>query len=92
MVVLLPVSQMFLAGQGFMDPTLERKGFGVRDSFRFAWNHKLAVLGCGGGFLVLTLVPVIGWFLAPGLGIVAGTMEALHLLKEGQNQRLVAAS
>lgn len=36
MAVLLPVSQMFLAGHGFMDPTLERRRIGIGQSFRFA--------------------------------------------------------
>lgn len=79
MVVLLPLSQMFLAGLGFMDPTLERRGFGVMASFRFAWRHRARVLGGGAVFLLLAGIPVLGWFLAPTLGIVAGTLLVLDL-------------
>ena len=47
MAVLLPMSQMFLAGHGFADPTLERKGYGVKASFAFARANKLRLVGCG---------------------------------------------
>lgn len=80
MAGLLPLSQMFLAGHGFIDPTLERKGFDVGASFRLVRANKLRVLGCGCGFILLALIPVVGWFIAPGWGIVAGTRSAVHLL------------
>ena len=79
MAVLLPLIQMFLAGHGFLDPALERRSFGVRASFRFAWRYRMRVLGCGCGFVLLSLVPGIGWFLGPTLGVVAGTLVALKL-------------
>ena len=80
MAVLLPLWQMFLAGHGFLDPTLERRTFGVRRSLRFVWQHKRRVAGCGCGFVLLSLIPAIGWFLGPTLGVVAGTLVALELL------------
>jgi CysZ protein len=82
--ILLPVIQMFLAGQGFMDPVLERRGLGVMDSFRFAWGNKWRVLGCGAGFALLVAVPVLGWFLGPVLGVIAGTLAAVDLLPPAQ--------
>ena len=80
MLLLLPLSQMFLAGHGFLDPTLERRGFSVGQSFRFAWRHRNRLLGCGCVFVVLTTIPLVGWFLGPTLGIIAGTLMALELL------------
>jgi len=80
MAVLLPLWQMFLAGHGFVDPTLERRSFRVRQSFRFVWGHRRRVMGCGCGFVLLSLIPVLGWFLGPTLGVVAGTLIALDLL------------
>jgi uncharacterized protein involved in cysteine biosynthesis len=82
--VWLPLTQMFLAGHGFIDPTLERRGYSVRESFRFVWRHRLRTLGCGGGFMLLTAVPVLGWFLGPTLGVVAGTLNAVNLLRMGK--------
>ena len=81
MAVLLPLSQMFLAGHGFTDPTLERRGMSVGQSFRFAWLHRRRVVGCGAGFLLLTMMPIAGWFLGPTLGVVAGTLVALDKLQ-----------
>jgi CysZ protein len=78
--VVLPLSQMFLAGQGFVDPVLERRGFGVRGSFRFCWKHRYRVLGCGAGFVAFATIPLAGWFLGPTLGIVAGTLAGLDRL------------
>lgn len=80
MAVLLPLSQMFLAGHGFVDPTLERKGLDAGASFRFARANKLRLIGCGCGFTLLAMIPVVGWFVAPGWGIVAGTRTAVTLL------------
>lgn len=85
MVVLLPLSQMFLAGLGFLDPTLERRGMSVGRSFRFAWCHRRRVVGCGAGFLLFTMVPIAGWFLGPTLGVVAGTLVALDKLEDQGN-------
>jgi len=86
MAVVLPLSQMFLAGHGFIDPTLERHGIGVGRSFRFAWRHRRRVMGCGAGFMLLTLVPIAGWFIGPTLGVVAGTLVALDKLEETGNE------
>jgi uncharacterized protein involved in cysteine biosynthesis len=79
MALLLPATQMFLAGHGFMDPTLERRGFGVGQSLRFGWRNKLHLLGSGCGFVLLTAIPVVGWFLGPTLGTVAGTLTTIDL-------------
>ena len=38
------------------------------------------IIGCGCGFTLLAMIPVIGWFIAPGWGIVAGTRSAVALL------------
>jgi CysZ protein len=81
LAVCLPASQMFFAGQGFIDPTLERKSYGVRDSLKFCWEKRMRTIGVGAGFTLLTLVPIVGWFVAPGFGIVAGTRSAVDLLK-----------
>ena len=79
MTVFLTVSQMFLAGHGFLDPTFERHGYGVRHSIRLARRNRWRTMGCGGGFLLLTAIPVIGWFLGPTVGVLAGTISALEI-------------
>jgi uncharacterized protein involved in cysteine biosynthesis len=79
---LLPLSQLILAGHGFVDPTLERKGLRVGDSLRLLGCNKLRLLGCGCGFACLTMIPIVGWFLAPGWGMVAGTKTAIAVLSK----------
>jgi len=85
LAISLPLGQMFLAGQGFLDPTLERKGYGIRESLVFCWRNSMRTVGCGAGFTLLSLVPVVGWFLAPGFGIVAGTKSTLDLLRKSRS-------
>jgi CysZ protein len=79
MPVFLTCSQMVLAGHGFMDPTWERHGYGVGRSFGMARRHRWRCLGCGAGFVFLTAIPIVGWFLGPAVGMVAGTLAALDL-------------
>lgn len=87
MLCLMPMCQMFLAGQGFLDPVLERRQFSVKGSFDYCWRHKWGVIGCGCGFVCLTAIPLFGWFVGPTLGIVAGTLVALNLLASPDDTR-----
>jgi CysZ protein len=78
--VFLPLLTTYLAGAGFCDPAMERRGIGIGGSFTFAWRNRGRVLGHGLGFTILLLIPVAGWFLAPSYGVVAGTMGAVAIL------------
>jgi uncharacterized protein involved in cysteine biosynthesis len=91
MAVLLPITQMLLAGHSFVDFTLERRGFGVLKSFGFAARHRYRLLGCGAVFVLLALVPIIGWFIGPTLGVVAGTILALETVDSTQSRNLQPA-
>lgn len=73
-IVLLPATQAFFAGAGYIDPTLERHKVGVRGSLRYLARHRWRVLGNGLGYSLLMLVPLLGWFLAPGYAVVAATI------------------
>ncbi|HKX62327.1 MAG TPA: EI24 domain-containing protein [Verrucomicrobiae bacterium] len=79
MTVFLTVTQMFLAGHGFLDPTFERHGYGVGRSISAARKYRWRTMGCGSGFLLLTAIPVVGWFLGPTVGVLAGTISALDI-------------
>jgi len=79
MTVFLTVTQMFLAGHGFLDPTFERHGYGVGRSISVARKYRWRTMGCGSGFLLLTAIPVVGWFLGPTVGVLAGTLSALDI-------------
>lgn len=70
--------QAYFAGFGNMDYTLERKQFGIRASVKFIRQYRWAAIGNGALFLLLFLIPVIGWFLAPAYATAAGTLVVLN--------------
>jgi CysZ protein len=80
--VLMTLIQAYLAGVGFADPALERRRFTISATLKFARRHRPRLMGVGLGFVILMAVPVVGWFLAPSYGIIAGTLAALDLLNE----------
>jgi len=75
--VMLFSVQAYFGGCGLIDYTLERHRFSVRDSIRFGRENKGLVLGIGAGMLLLVMIPLAGWFLAPGYGTVASTLVTL---------------
>lgn len=78
--VLIFVVQAYYAGFSNMEYTLERKRFTIRDSVAFVNSNRGIAIGNGTGWLVLMLIPVVGWFLAPVLGTVAATKSSLQKL------------
>jgi CysZ protein len=78
-IILMPLVQCFLAGLGFCDPPLERRGTSIRGTFRHAWCHRGRTIGQGAAFTALLFIPLAGWFLAPSYGIVAGTLAVVDL-------------
>ncbi len=71
--------ESYFGGVGFIDPSLERHRYSVRQSFAYSWKHKLRITGIGTGFTLLMFIPIIGWFLAPPYGVVAATISYLDL-------------
>lgn len=80
--VLLVMIQFYYDGFGLMDYTLERKGISALDSLRLAKQNKLKVMGVGSGFMILMMVPILGWFIAPSYGTVSATLAALDMIKQ----------
>lgn len=72
--------QSYYAGFGNMDYTLERKRFSVKDSVVYVKRHRGLAIGNGAVFLVIWLIPVLGWFLAPAYGTMAATLSILRTL------------
>lgn len=83
-MILMPVFTVYLAGVGFYDPSLERRQAGIGDTLSFCWRNRGRVTGVGFGFTLLLLVPVVGWFLAPSYGVVAGTLAATDDWEKGE--------
>jgi len=80
--IVISFVQTYLAGIGFADPVLERRRFSVWATLKFARRHRPRLMGVGSGFLLLMAVPIVGWFIAPSYGIIAGTLAAIDLLNE----------
>lgn len=76
-IVLMPLTQFYLAGLGFCDPPLERRRVSIGGTLRHAWRHRGRTIGHGLGFTLFLFIPLAGWFLAPSYGIVAGTLGVL---------------
>lgn len=72
--------QAYYAGFGNFDPVLERQRYGVKQRVQFMKAHRALGAGNGSVFLLLSMVPVLGWFLGPALGTVAATMDGLEEL------------
>ncbi len=79
--IILMLIQFYYDGFGLMDYTLERKGLSAADSIQFAKRHRATVMGVGSGFMLLLLIPFIGWFTAPSYGTVAATLAVLEMIE-----------
>lgn len=73
--------QGYYSGCGLADVILERHGFTVRERKTFVKNNKAVMMGNGSGFLLLLLIPVVGWFFAPAIATVASTLTLVKKLK-----------
>lgn len=69
--------QAYFNGCALVDYTLERKNYAVRDRVRFTRGHRALVTGIGMGFMLLLIIPILGWFIAPAYGTVAATLCAV---------------
>lgn len=65
------IVQCYFNGLLLTDYTLERKGYSVKNSEEFYRVHKTEMFAVGLGFMLLLLIPVVGWFLSPAYAIVA---------------------
>lgn len=79
---LIIVMQAFYDGFALFDFTLERKRYSVGQSIRFGRRHRITITGVGLGFMLLLLIPIIGWFAAPTYGAIAATVNALETIQK----------
>ena len=68
-------------GYGLMDFPLEHRGLSVKQSDDFVRRHRPLSTGLGAGYLLLMMIPIVGWMFAPTFGTVAGTLKALEALE-----------
>lgn len=83
------VTQARFLGYGLMDFPLENRGFSVLESEQFVKSRNGMSVGLGAGYLILMMIPVVGWMFAPTFGTVAGTLKAIEELEiESGEKRL----
>lgn len=68
-------------GYGLIDFPLEYRGYTVAQSIQYSKSHRAVSTGIGAGYILLMLIPVIGWMFAPTFGTAAGTIVTLDELK-----------
>ena len=74
------LTQSKYLGYGLMDFPLEHRGLNVRESDHFVRSRRGLSTGLGAGYLLLMMIPLVGWMFAPTSGTVAGTLRALEEL------------
>jgi CysZ protein len=70
--------QSFYGGFGLVDYTLERKRYSLKSSIKYSKDNRGNITGIGIGFILLLMVPIIGWFTAPAFATVAATLNTLE--------------
>jgi len=71
---LIFVVQAYYAGFGNVDPTLDRKRMSIKESVSYARENRGWITGNGIPFLLIILIPFLGWFMAPVLATTAATL------------------
>lgn len=83
--VMIFMNESRFAGFGLIDFPLEYKGFKVPESVDYAKNHTGLATGLGAGYLLILLIPIVGWMFAPTFATIAGTIEALDDLRRNED-------
>ena len=77
--VFLFMVNAYFSAAGAVDPCLERRSLGIRETNNYCKEQRLGLIGVGSGFQLIMLIPVVGWLIAPGL-LVSGA--SLYCLQE----------
>lgn len=83
--IFLFVVAAYFYGFAFMDYTLERRRYTIRQSVAMVKHHKATAIGLGSVYMLLTTIPFIGFALAGFvsiLSVVAATAAANELTNE----------
>ena len=80
-IVILGISAYYY-GFGYVDYVLERKRFNIRQSVAFMRKRTGLAVGLGIPTMLLMLVPIVGWMIAPVYATAAATLETMDELEE----------
>ena len=67
--------ECYYLGFAMLDYSCERNRLSTTQSIAFIGKHKGLAIGNGIVFYLMHLVPVMGWILAPGYGVIAATLS-----------------
>ena len=73
-------------GYGLIDFPLEYRGYTVAQSIQYSKSHRAESTGIGTGYILLMLIPVVGWMFAPTFGTAAGTLKTLDEFKRSKSK------
>lgn len=68
------ILQAYYNGILMTDYSLESEGYNQKESEKFYSQNKPIMFSIGLGFMLLLLIPVVGWFLAPTYALTASTL------------------
>lgn len=71
----------YYAGFGILDYTMERH-FNYRNSIRFVHGNRALTLGIGIGFMLILLIPFVGFFFAPTFATIASVKPVLDRISK----------
>lgn len=80
-IIVFAVSAYY-TGFGYMDYTLERKRYTIRESVLFARKHSGLAVGIGTVANLALLIPIFGWLFMPTYATAAATLETMDELEE----------
>ncbi|MBX7241061.1 MAG: EI24 domain-containing protein [Bacteroidia bacterium] len=80
--ILIFAIQSYYAGANYMDFILERRGFGAKEGIALIRSNKVFVTGIGSGFILLLMIPFLGFILAPTAAVIAATLGFIQKIKE----------
>ena len=78
--------QMFLSSTAFVDPYLDRRGMTPKQTFALLWSKKTEMFFFGAAGLLLTMIPVVGWFIGPTYSVISGVALGVLLFEENPDK------
>jgi len=85
---LLFLINAYYYGYNFIDYSLERKRYSVKDSNRFVWKHKSTTMSIGSPFALWMLIPFIGPMTAGFVAIFATVAATIEMERIDERLRL----
>lgn len=73
--LVLLIIECYYLGFSMLDYSFERNKLSTSQSIAFISRHKGLAIGNGMVFILMHLIPLLGWVLAPGYAVIAATIS-----------------